>query len=176
MSKFKRLTTKRVTLLALMIGLQVILGKLIQIPMMEKEYNLGFVPIAVAGWLLGAPSAMIVGALGDVVGSLLFPTGTYFPGFTLTALLVGLLYGLWLHGHRANLFHIGMAVLCTEVVNLFLNSLWLSVLYSSKNYATWLTLRAPVYLPEAILQALVLFLVLKGLQKLKKSKVLRMLL
>ena len=72
------------TFTALLVALQVIIGNLLQVPLMEKQYNFGFIPIAVAGALLGAPSAMIVGGLGDFLGAHLSPQGAYFPGFTLT--------------------------------------------------------------------------------------------
>ena len=83
-----------ITFTALLVALQVVLGNVLQIPLMEKQYNFGFLPIAIAGALLGAPAAMIVGGLGDFLGAHLFPQGAYFPGFTLTNVLVGLVCGL----------------------------------------------------------------------------------
>ena len=37
-------------------------------------------------------------AVGDLLGMMIFPTGAYFPGFTLTAFITGLIFGLFLHG------------------------------------------------------------------------------
>ena len=87
-------STERLVLLALMVALQVVMGKIIQINLVSKEFNLGFLPIAAAGALMGPAAGAVVGALGDLIGSLLFPTGAYFPGFTLTSALVGLVFSL----------------------------------------------------------------------------------
>ena len=64
-----------ITFTALLVALQVVLGNILQIPLMEKQYNFGFLPIAIAGALLGAPAAMIVGGLVDFLGAHLFPQG-----------------------------------------------------------------------------------------------------
>ena len=63
-----------------LIALQVVLGNLVQIAMLTKQMNFGFLPIAVGGYLFGPVGGLLVAALGDVVGTVLFGTGAYFPG------------------------------------------------------------------------------------------------
>jgi len=156
------------TFTALLVALQVIIGNLLQVPLMEKQYNFGFIPIAVAGALLGAPSAMIVGGLGDFLGAHLFPQGAYFPGFTLTNVLVGLCCGLVLYRRKPSLVRVIIAVVISLAgLNLPLNTLWLSMLYSSKGYLGWLAVRAPNYLVEVPANILLCWLTLKGLSKIK---------
>ena len=53
--------------------------------------GVGFVPIMIAGVVLGPYYGMGVGATADLLGFLLFPMGVYFPPITLTSALVGLL-------------------------------------------------------------------------------------
>ena len=65
------------------------------------------------------------------MGAILFPIGAYFPGFTLTAALTGVVLGLFLHKGQ-NLGRIAGAVAVNQLVlSLLLNTLWISVLYGS---------------------------------------------
>lgn len=160
-------STQNLVLLALLTALQVVLGNMLQVPLMEKQFSFGFLPIAVAGALMGVPGGLLVGALGDFIGAHLFPAGAYFPGFTLTSALVGVLYALPLHGHKPAVLRVIAAVLLATAVNLFLNSLWLSMLYGSKTYWGWVTVRAGTYLVEAPAQMIVMYLCLKALTRIK---------
>ena len=160
-------TTQHIVLLALLVALQVVLGNLTQVPIVGKQFNFGFLPVAVAGALLGVHGGLIVGALGDFIGAHLFPAGAYFPGFTLTSALVGVLYALPLYRQKPSVVRVIIAVALATVLNLFLNSLWLSMLYGSKTDWGWVTARAASYLVEAPVQALLMFLCLKGLSRLK---------
>lgn len=156
-----------ITITAMLVALQVILGNLLQVPFLDKQYNFGFQPILIAGALLGAPAAMLVGGLGDLIGAHLFPQGAYFPGFTLTNVLVGLCCGLVLYRRKPTLWRVALAVVLSMLINWLLNSLWLSILYTSRAYPAWLALRGPSYLVEAPANALLGYLMLKGLDKAK---------
>ncbi len=162
-----RFTTQQLVLLALLVALQVVLGNLLQVPLEGKQFSFGFLPVAVAGALLGVPGGLLVGALGDLIGAHLFPAGAYFPGFTITSALVGALYALPLYRHRTSAPRVAAAVLLAALANLFLNSLWLSMLYGSKTYWGWVTVRASVYLLEAPAQMIVMYLCLQLLKRIK---------
>ncbi|MBP3637347.1 MAG: folate family ECF transporter S component [Clostridia bacterium] len=165
----KRNQIKFLTITAMLVALQVILGNLLQVPFLDKQYNFGFQPILIAGALLGAPAAMLVGGLGDFIGAHLFPQGAYFPGFTLTNILVGLCCGLVLHRRKLSLVRVIIAVVVSMLINWLLNSVWLSILYSAngRGYFGWLALRGPSYLVEAPANILLGYLMLKGLDKAK---------
>lgn len=95
-----------------------------------------FIPLAVCGWLFGPVPAMIVGAVGDIVGSLLFPQGAYFPGFTITSVLSGLIFGIFLYKKESLNTIMNIAIskfLISALLNVLLNSLWLSII-TSKGY------------------------------------------
>jgi len=170
----RRMATEKLTVLALLVALQVVLGNLTQVPLIGKQFNFGFLPVAVAGALLGVPGGLLVGALGDFIGAHLFPAGAYFPGFTLSGALVGVLYALPLYQKRPALLRAVIAVALATVVNLFLNSYWLSLLYTSKAYWGWVAARAGVYAVEAPVQAVLMFLCLKGLSRLKLPQSMRL--
>ena len=94
-------------------------------------FKLGFtfVAIACAGAVYGPVAGGIVGGLGDVLEFLINPTGPYFPGFTLTAFLSGVVFGVFLR-NKAGIFRIIIASFIVEFVwGLILNTFWISVLY-----------------------------------------------
>lgn len=161
----KKYSVQKLALTALFAALVVVLGNLVQIPFQGRQFNLGFLPTAAAAYLLGIPSAVAAAALGDVIGALLFPTGPFFPGFTLTAAAVGLGYGLVLGGGKGSWLRAALAMLLGAGINLFLNSYWLSVLYTSKGYWGWVSVRALSYLPELPVQILVTGAALRALDR-----------
>ena len=79
---------------SLLLALDVLLSRVLAINTPIMKIGLGFVAVAVCGGLYGPAWTALVAALGDIVGSLIFPTGAYFPGFTLTAAVTGLIFGL----------------------------------------------------------------------------------
>lgn len=161
-----KIQVETITFTALLVALQVVLGNILQIPLMEKQYNFGFLPIAIAGALLGAPAAMIVGGLGDFLGAHLFPQGAYFPGFTLTNVLVGLVCGLVLYRRKPSIVRVIITVVVSLVcINWPLNSFWLSLLYTSKGFMGWFVMRGPNYLFEVPANIVLVYLCLKGLSK-----------
>lgn len=68
-------STEKITYVALLVALQVILGNVTQIPSIGKQFNFGFLPVAAAGALLGAPAAVIVGGAGGFLRRASFPAG-----------------------------------------------------------------------------------------------------
>lgn len=143
-----------------LIALQVVLGNLVQIAMLNKQMNFGFLPIAVAGYLMGPLAGLLVASLGDIIGTLLFGTGAYFPGFTVTAALVGIAYGYilypkynrWISScckHRAGglLLRALFGAVAASAIYIFLNSYWL-MFFISKGYWAILLSRLPFYLIE----------------------------
>jgi len=170
LQKKKILSIEVITVTAMLTACQVVLGNLLQVPMLGKQYNFGFVPIALAGALLGAPSAMIVGGLGDLLGAHLFPAGAYFPGFTLTNVLVGLTCGWILHGRKLSWIRCAAAVIVSLAGwNLFLNSLWLNILayVPDRGYWAWVTVRAPNYLVEVPVNTVLCYLMLQAMNRIK---------
>lgn len=115
----------------------------------------GFVPPMIAGALLGPFAGAAVYGLGDLIGALLFPFGPYHPGFTITAALMGFMFGLFfksapfgdsLRSFKWNKIRAFPNVVVPVVVNalvlgLVVNTLWVSQLYGSKTYGGWFMYR-----------------------------------
>lgn len=159
-------STTKLTYIALLTALQIVLGNVTQVPFLGKQFTFGFLPIAVAGAMMGPWAAMIVGALGDLIGAHLFPQGAYFVGFTVTNALVGISYGLLLYKKRPSWLWALLATVVLSGWNLLLNSLWLSLLYSSRAYWGWVGARAVTYAVEGPVQVVITYFTLRGLQKL----------
>ena len=75
------------TCLALLVALDIILTRFLSINTQFLRISLGMIPVAIAGIAFGPVWGGLCGAVGDVLGMLIFPSGAYFPGFTLTAAL-----------------------------------------------------------------------------------------
>ncbi|MBO5059808.1 MAG: folate family ECF transporter S component [Clostridia bacterium] len=127
---------------AVFTALYVVLDML-QIPITpQSRISLTFLPMAVCGWLFGPVPALIVGALGDTVGFLIHPTGTYFPGFCITAILAGLIFGFCLYKrdtHKIIWWIILSKTLVSVFLNILLNTYWLSILYEKAYFVYMIT-------------------------------------
>ena len=91
------ITTRKLAISALLMTADIILTRLIAFNTPIMKIGLGFTAVALCEMIYGPWWAALVAALADLLGSLLFPTGAYFPGFTLTAACTGLLFGLLLY-------------------------------------------------------------------------------
>lgn len=64
----------------MLIAFDVIFTHVLALNMPLTKIGLGFAAVMVCGMLYGPGWAALCAGLGDLVGSLLFPTGAYFPG------------------------------------------------------------------------------------------------
>lgn len=89
--------TKKMILAALFITLSIILSRFLSIktPLLAISFN--FVPVILSAAWLGPKYTVIVTGISDLIGAILFPFGEYFVGFTVSAVLLGLIYGLILY-------------------------------------------------------------------------------
>ena len=165
-----KLKTKDVTVLAMLVALNVVMAELLKFPIIPKvlELSFGFVPIAVAGMLFGAIPAMVVAVIADIIGALIFSSGDFFFGYTLTALLTGLFYGLLMHKKDADWKRAAIAqALVSLVCFAGLNTLWAYVMgyaRTSQYIVTRLTVNAIAY-PVYVLILLLLMRYRKTLEQ-----------
>ncbi len=153
----KRIQTQTLLRLAMLLALEVILSRFLSISTPLVKIGLAFIPIAICAMLYGPLWAGVLGALGDFLGATLFPIGPFFPGFTLSAFLTGLVFGLCLSKRRGwGRILLAAAINCMGI-SLFLGALWLHMLGGTP-YVTLLPLR---FLQSCILfpiQSVVLYL------------------
>lgn len=161
-------TTKTLTLSALLAALEIVLSRFLSISAWNTKIGFAFVPVALAALLLGPLNAGIVAALADFLGALLFPVGPYFPGFTLTAFLMGLCYGVFLY-KKQSFWRIVLAVAVHQfLLSLLLNTLWISLLYGSP-FGPLLISRLPQCALLTAVQLVVIQALVRLLPRLRRS-------
>lgn len=122
---------RRLTVSAMLLAISVIFG-FFKIPLSQvSEIRLQFLPVAVEGMLFGPLYGGILGGLSDILCYIVRPTGAFFPGFTLSAILQGVIYGLILKKDQGLVRILIAQGLDTVLVSLILNPLWLMILYGN---------------------------------------------
>ena len=127
--RIRRWNLRTLAALSMLTALQVVLSRFVSISLPNMKLSFGFVAVMLAGALFGARGGALVGALSDLIGALLFPSGAFFPGYTLTAALTGALYGAFLH-EKHGFFRILLNYVVTGVfMTLLLNSFMIAFQY-----------------------------------------------
>lgn len=142
-----KLNAKTITIAAMFIALSVILN-FFNLPVsniIEIQFN--FLPIAAAGAMLGPLVGGLSGGIADVLGYFVKPTGYFFPGFTLSAAITGIIFGIvFRKGATFKNVVIGQ-ILNTVIVGMLLTSLWLTMMFGPSFHAVF----AARFLKELIL-------------------------
>ena len=151
-------------------------------PLNFGEYlkiRLDFAATAVMGFVAGPVASCIAAAVGDVVRYIIKPAGgAFFPGYTLSAAVGGFIYGAFLYKKNRQILKKKVAdialkcfwakLLINVVVNLILNSIWISMT-TGKALAVLMPMRIiknAVALPfEIIILTAVIYFVDKYLKK-----------
>ena len=134
--------TKKLIVSAQLLALDVVLTRLLAINTPVMKIGLGFAAVALCAIFYGPWWTALVAALGDLAGALLFPTGAFFPGFTLTAACTGLIFGLCLYRRdKSLLWPILAAALNVLLVSYLANTAMISYI-SGTPYTTLLKARA----------------------------------
>lgn len=154
------------TCLALLIAMQIVIARFLAIPVTESiRFSFSFIPVVIAARRFGPIGGMLVYGLGDFLGAIIFPTGgAYFPGFTLTAVISGLIYGLYL-GKKSSALRIILSVLTSQILcTLLMNSYWVSTLYGS-DFGAVLLSRVPQSIVMTVLQIIFMIVCLEKVCK-----------
>lgn len=121
---------RQITLLGVLIALQTILGSMFSLQFLLTKISFSFIITAIMASLFSPWVTASSSALANILGMLLFPRFTFFPGFVLTAFLVGLVFGLAFHKQKLGWRNILIAnLIVTMGLYLGLNSLWLHLMY-----------------------------------------------
>lgn len=125
-------STRCLALTALLISVNIaldLLGLTIKLPP-NLRISFGFLCNAAVGMLFGPAVGMMAGVCTDVLGYFAgnLTMGAYFPGWTLTAVVAGLFWGLWLYPRRVTVWRALGAKACINLFcNIGLNTLWLTM-------------------------------------------------
>ena len=143
MSDIKKIKTLTIAAMVTALGIVVGFFKIPITNLLEIRFNT--IPLALAGKIFGPYTAGIVGILIDIGSYIIRPTGPYFPGFTLSNALSGVIFGFLLRpkkGTHSPIYRITIAVILNTVfINMILNSVWLMVLYGKESVIAVLSVR-----------------------------------
>lgn len=162
----KLLNTRTLTIAAMLTAVGIILG-FFKLPINQLiEIRFGSLPIALTGMMFGPGVAGIVGALIDVGGYLVKPTGPFFPGFTISGVVSGIIFGVMLHGKKCTFYRILLTqAIHTLIVGIIMNSFWLNLLYLKNGYLAAIITRLPKELVMIPVMSVLLYTVLNSLEK-----------
>lgn len=165
--EFKRL--RSLTGMGLLLALSIVLSFFTVQVTPSIKIGVGYLVTALLGMMYGPVAGGVAAGAGDIIKFIIKPTGPFFPGYTLNAVLGGMIYGLFFYKMKPSLPKAIVAkTTVTVFVNLFLGTLWNSILY---NKAFWGILGARVIknltlLPiEIVLLFVVLTVVVKIVQR-----------
>lgn len=129
--------SKRILLCALFTASCVVLGRILSIRTTIITIGFSFVPIMLGAIILGPKYCIFIATISDIIGALLFPTGNYFFGFTITSFLSGLIYGIILYRKEFRIdksFIIRLiisTIIVTGLLNGVLNTIWIMMISKS---------------------------------------------
>ena len=150
---------RSLTSLSMLIAVALVLNLFASIQITDSlRISFGFVATAIMGMLYGPVCAGFSAGIVDILQFFLKPTGEFFPGYTLTAILGGILYGIFLYKNKFSLLRV-VSVKCiiNVLLHLILNSYWLTFLYG---YAFWIKLPGRIIKNIALLPIEILLLVI----------------
>lgn len=166
MNKFD---TKKLVGVAILVALNVVFTRFVSIRTPIVRIGLNFIVIAVTSALYGPLTSGMANVAADLIGSLISPSGAFFPGFTLSAFITGFVYGVFFHNKEITLPRIIAACAINSLgVSLILNTTWLTFITGS-DFASFLSVRIPQALFSFAFHVIVLRLILNKLVKSTKK-------
>ena len=174
----KRMLIQDMVFLALLIAMEVIFSRVLSIHTDTTRISLTFIPMIICATQLGIGQTMILGGVADIVGSFVFPLGSYFPPYTVTEIIRGLIFGLIGYMFTRNfvknaskiksivymyiIAFIGV-LLSQGVCSLLLNSWWMTM--TGSNFSAIIIQRLPQVMIMIPLQTVTIPLIYKALSK-----------
>jgi ECF transporter S component (folate family) len=160
--------TKTLAIAGMLTGIGILLGYF-KVPINQFiEIRFAFLPLCLAGMMLGPGIAGVMGILVDIGGFILYPTGPFFPGFTFSSMMTGVIFGLMLYNKKPALWRVVTTMLVyTVVVGILLNSIWLNMLYLKLGYFNTILYRLPKECIMFVVNSVLAYTLLKALQGIK---------
>ena len=167
--------TKKIILSAMLLAITIVLSRFLSINTELLSIGFSFVSVMLSAIWLGPKYSAIISGLADLIGALLFPFGTFFIGFTISAILKGLIYGLILYKKGQELSDrellirlIISSIIVIIFVNILLNAVWLNIMYD-KAFITILSLRTIAQFIMLPIQVLTVYALIKALNPITKK-------
>lgn len=125
---------RKIIITAVLLAMNIILSRFLSIKTPITKISFAFVPTMLCAIWLGPKWTILLNVLGDVIGAILFPTGPYFIGYTISTAVAGFIYGIFLYKKEGMYTDKQMFIrliisttLVAVIVNAGLNTLWTSI-------------------------------------------------
>ncbi|AYG00195.1 folate family ECF transporter S component [Lactococcus allomyrinae] len=170
----KKIELQRLVLLAFLLALQLVLSRL---AIGNSFFRLSpvFIANALIGMIAGPLWGGILLMIGDILGAVLSGV-PYFPGFTISAFFVGILYGIFFYKKRLDIknkkhwFFVFIAIAIIMLIDsTFFNTLWITLMIPNSNFSTFMTLLSGrvLLLLQVPLETCILMFIIPTLQSIK---------
>jgi len=133
---------KKIILTSLLLAATIVINRFLSFNSGILSIGFTFVPLMLSAIILGKKETIIIATLADLIGALLFPFGPFFIGYTISAALTGMVYGLFLYQNdevKVNKSFIIRLIIATLIVTIFingiLNTLWIILTVKSASIA-----------------------------------------
>lgn len=160
-------STRVLVLAALLTALRIAIKSLKILIGPNLTITFGFVINALGSAIYGPVVAAITSAISDTVGSILFPSGTYFFPFTLVEMAGGVIFALFFYRAKITTMRVVLArFFVTAICNLILNPICMYYyykIYSEQSYAIFTLPRVVKNLALFPIQALILVIFFNAL-------------
>lgn len=164
---------KKIILTSLLLASAIVINRFLSINTGILSIGFTFVPLMLGAIILGVKQSVIIATLADLIGALLFPFGSFFIGYTISALLTGLVYGLCLYqkdefkvDKRFIIRLIIATLIVTVIINGTLNTLWIILTTKSASVAI-----IPMRIVKQLIMIPVMILTMIGLGKLLTKEI-----
>lgn len=157
---------RTLTGVAMLLAMSVVISFTASVRVTETiKIGLGYLITALLGMLYGPFTAALAAGAGDLIKYLLKPDGAYFFGFTLTAILGGVVYGVFFYREKCTIPRaIASKATVSLLLNCLLNTVWVSWLYGMP-FLGALGPRVIKNLMALPFEIVLLYIVLNGMNK-----------
>ena len=123
------------------------------------------IPNLMIDYLMGPVVGGVFGAVMDFLKFLIHPDGSFFPGFSLSAAVAAVIFGIFIYKKKITFWRLLISeILVKLIVNIGMNTLWLDMLYG-KGFLAILPHRIVSNLIQLPIDVIVLFAVLSAVEK-----------
>lgn len=132
LGRLDHFTARHLAVMAVVMALRIALSLIPALNIANLvQWGFGFIGTGIAASLFGPVYMVLFAVLYDLLDSLIIQASTvFFPGFTVSAGLAGLIYAVFLWRKKPTLKRIGLATFLVSLfINIGLNTIWLKIMY-----------------------------------------------
>ena len=164
---------KKIIISALLLAASIVINRFLSVNTSILSIGFTFVPLMFSGIILGPKYSLVIAGLSDLIGALLFTFGSYFIGYTISSILTGLVYGLFLYNKEEFVFNkkflikllIAILIVCI-LINGVLNTIWIIMTVKKASYAI-----IPTRVVKQLIMIPVMFITMSSLTKLLEKQI-----